>query len=79
MNVDADRLSRIEWPDILREDEETKYACLSVNAVQATCLGATVSSDCLDSITYSSGVLPLDAYVPIQAGLSQEDWVELQQ
>ena len=49
------------------------------NAVQATCLGATVSSGCLDSITYSSGVLPLDAYVPIQAGLSQGDWVQLQQ
>ena len=78
-NVDADRLSRIEWPDVLREDEETKYACLSVNAVQATCLGATVSSGCLDSITYSSGVLPLDAYVPIQAGLSQGDWVQLKQ
>ena len=78
-NVDADRLSRIEWADVLREDEETKYACLSVNAVQATCLGATVSSGCLDSITYSSGVLPLDAYVPIQGGLSQGDWVQLQQ
>ena len=78
-NVDADRLSRIEWPDVLRGDEETKYACLSANAVQATCLGATVSSGCLDSITYSSGVLPLDAYVPIQAGLSQGDWVQLQQ
>ena len=78
-NVDADRLSRIEWPDVLRGDEETKYAYLSANAVQATCLGATVSSGCLDSITYSSGVLPLDAYVPIQAGLSQGDWVQLQQ
>ena len=64
--MDADRLSRIEWPDVLRQDEETKYVCLSANAVQATCLGATVSSGCLDSITYSSGVLPLDAYVPFK-------------
>ena len=76
-NIDADRLSRIVWPDVLVGEEEDKYACLSANAVQATCLGATVSQ-CVDNITYSQGIVPLDAYVPVQVGLSKGDWVQLQ-
>lgn len=77
-NIDADALSRIIWPDVLTGVEEDKFACLSANAVQAACIGATGCSNFMDSISFTTQVIPLQSYVPIQAGLCKDDWVQLQ-
>ena len=77
-NVDADALSRIKWPEVLTELEEREFDTLQSDGVQAACIGALVSSGFIDTLCSSTQVIPLQSYVPTQAGMSKGDWIQLQ-
>ena len=78
-NVEVDALSRIQWPDILTEAEQSQYDHLPASAMQAILLESSDHSPLIESFAINQQVIPLECYVPNQPGMTSNDWLTEQQ
>ena len=77
-NIEADCLSRIEWPDVLNQTDESRFQHLPYTSMQAIIQGISPQIVLADSIILNKQVIPVDCYVANQPGLTKEDWKQLQ-
>ena len=77
-NIEADCLSRIEWPDVLNQTDESRFQHLPYTSMQAIIQGISPQIILADSIILNKQVIPVECYVANQPGLTKEDWKQLQ-
>ena len=77
-NIEADRLSRIQWPDVLNQTDESRFQHLPYTTMQAIIQGISPQIILADSIILNKQVIPVECYVANQPGLTKEDWKQLQ-
>ena len=58
-NVEADALSRISWPEVLSdEDIDVDLECMDTHNVNTVLTGTKTKSSLIESISYSSQIIP---------------------
>ena len=70
-NIEADCLSRIQWPDVLNQTEESRFQHLPYTSMQAIIQGISPQIILADSIILNKQVIPVDCYVANQPGTYQ--------
>ena len=59
-NTEADALSRIKWPEALSEMIDTDNGCMDTHVINAILTGAVTKSSLIESVSYSSDVIPTE-------------------
>ena len=76
-NVEADALSRISWPEVLSdEDIDLDLECMDTHVVNAVLTGTYSKSSLIESVSYSSEIIPDELDVENNSATAL-DWVKL--
>ena len=79
-NIDADRLSRIKWPQNTNDVLSNRQLCVFMpeTLVQAICLGAKIPFGYSETLGVHSQIIPKQLN-NIECGMNHEHWVSQQQ
>ena len=74
-NVDADSLSRMKWPAVLKISDGDSFSYVDPVVVKAALLGVSIPYGFMEIVAKSMNVVPPDSQSYFESEMTQENWI----
>ena len=74
-NVDADSLSRIKWPEVLKISDDESISYVDPVVVKAALVGVSIPYGFMEIVAKSMNVVPPDSQSCFESEMTQENWI----
>ena len=74
-NVDADSLSRIKWPEVLKISDGDSISYVDPVVVKAALVGVSIPYGFMEIVAKSMNVVPPDSQSCFESEMTQENWI----